>query len=104
MAKLRQRYSRLTFIIIEDSLSLNAPHIQELKRHNLRFILGVKSGDHTYLFEHIRQADETGQTNRFEIEKDGVIHRFCFMNDVPLNESNAIAFGFHVERMIIHDT
>ena len=25
---------------------------------------------------------------RFEIEKDGVVHRFRFLNDVPLNESN----------------
>jgi hypothetical protein len=89
LAKLRQDYPRLPFIIIEDALSANAPHIRELKRHNLRYILGVKPGDHAYLFEHIRQADEAGETTRFEIEKDGVIHRFCFKNDVPLNESNA---------------
>jgi hypothetical protein len=89
LAKLRQEYPRLPFIIIEDALSANAPHIRELKRHNLSYILGVKPGDHAYLFEHIRQADEAGETTRFEIEKDGVIHRFCFKNDVPLNESNA---------------
>ena len=88
LAKLRQDYPRLPFIIIEDALSANAPHIRELKRHNLGYILGVKPGDHAYLFEHIRQADEAGETTRFEIEKDGVIHRFCFKNDVPLNESN----------------
>jgi hypothetical protein len=88
LAKLRQDHPRLPLIIIEDALSANAPHIQELKRHNLRFILGVKPGDHTYLFDFVRQADEAGETTRFEIEKDGVIHRFCFLNDVPLNESN----------------
>lgn len=89
LAQLRQDYPRLPFIIIEDALSANAPHIQELKRHDLRFILGVKPGDHTYLFEFVRQKDEAGQTIRFEIEKEGVIHRFCFINDAPLNESNA---------------
>jgi hypothetical protein len=89
LAKLRQDYPRLPFIIIEDALSANAPHIQELKRHNLHFILGVKPGDHAYLFKHVRQADEAGETTRFEIEKDGIIHRFCFKNDVPLNESHA---------------
>lgn len=89
LAKLRQDHPRLPLIIVEDALSANAPHIRELKRHNLRFILGVKPGDHAYLFDFVRQADEAGQTSHFEIEKDGVIHRFCFLNDVPLNESNA---------------
>ena len=89
LVKLRQDYPRLPFIIIEDALSSNAPHIQELKRHNLRFILGAKSGDHAYLFEHVRRADERREVTHFEVKKDGVIHRFRFMNDVPLNESNA---------------
>ena len=88
LAKLRQDHPRLPLIIVEDALSANAPHIQELKRHNLRFVLGVKPGDHAYLFDFVRQADEAGETTRFEIEKDGVIHCFCFLNDVPLNESN----------------
>lgn len=89
LAKLRQDHPRLPLVIIEDALSANAPHIQELKQHNLHFILGVKPGDHTYLFDFVRQADEARETTHFEIEKDGVIHRFCFLNDAPLNESNA---------------
>jgi hypothetical protein len=89
LAQLRQDYPRLPFIIIEDALSANAPHIQELKRHDLRFIIGVKPGDHAYLFDYVKQKDEAGQTTRFEMGKEGVIHRFCFINDAPLNESNA---------------
>ncbi len=89
LTKLRQDYPHLPFIIVEDALSANAPHIRELKRHNLRFILGVKPGDHTYLFDHIRQAEETKEISHLEIKKDGVIHRFRYLNDVPLNESNA---------------
>jgi len=88
LAKLRQDYPRLSFIIVEDALSANAPHIAELKRHNLRFILGEKPGDHKYLFAYVAQARAAGQTTEFEIEKEGVTHRFHFLNDVPLNESN----------------
>ena len=88
LAKLRVDYPRLPFVVIEDALSANAPHIRELKRHDLRFILGVKPGDHVSLFEQVRQADEAGETTRFEIEKEGVLHRFCFKNDCPLNQSN----------------
>ena len=87
--KLRQDHPRLPLIIIEDALSANAPHIRELKRHNLRFILGVKPGDHKYLFSHVAQAGAEGRTTEFELVQDGVIHRFRFLNDAPLNESNA---------------
>jgi hypothetical protein len=89
LEKLRQDYPRLSLIIVEDALSANAPHLAELKRHNLRFILGVKPGDHKYLFSYVAQAQIAGQTTEFEVQKEGVIHRFRFLNDVPLNESNA---------------
>ena len=87
--KLRQDHPYLPLIVVEDALSSNAPHIKELKRHNLRFILGVKPGDHQYLFAHVAQAQVEGRTTEFEFERDGIIHRFRFLNDVPLNESNA---------------
>src|SRR5438270_7971078 len=44
IAKLRQDHPHLTFIVTEDSLSSNAPHIETLQDHNLRYILGVKEG------------------------------------------------------------
>lgn len=88
LVKLRQDYPRLPLIIIEDALSANAPHIKEIKRHGFRFILGVKPGDHKHLFAYVKQAHATGKTTEFEIEKDGVTHRFRFLHDIPLNESN----------------
>lgn len=87
--KLRQDHPDLPLIVVEDALSSNAPHIKELKHHNLRFILGVKPGDHQYLFAHVAQAQVEGRNTEFEFERDGIIHRFRFLNDVPLNESNA---------------
>lgn len=88
LEKLRQDHPRLPLIIIEDGLSANGPHIKELKRHNFRFILGVKPGDHKYLFAQVAQAEAEGQTTEFEIQKEGVTHRFRYLNDVPLNETN----------------
>ena len=88
LAKLRQDYPRLPLIIIEDALSANAPHIKEIKRHRYRFILGVKPGDHKHMFSYVNKAYVTGETTEFEIQKDGVTHRFRFLNNVPLNESN----------------
>lgn len=86
--KLRQDHPRLPLIVTEDALSSNAPHIAELKKHNLRFILGVKESDHAFLFEKVAQAQEEGCSIEHEFTKNGIIHRFHFVNQVPLNASN----------------
>lgn len=88
MAQLRADHPDEPFIITEDALSANAPHLRELKKYNLRFILGVKEGDHTFLFEYVEQAHQAGQTTEYEVSLKGVTHRFRFINQVPLNASN----------------
>jgi hypothetical protein len=86
--KLRQDHPRLPLIVTEDALSSNAPHIAELKKHNLRFILGVKERDHAFLFEQVARAREAGRSIEYECIKNGITHRFHFVNQVPLNASN----------------
>lgn len=88
LEKLRQDHPHLPILIVEDSLSSNAPHIQELKRHNLRFILGVKPGDHKFLFAQVAQAKATQRSTAREIKEKEVTHRFHFVNQLCLNESN----------------
>jgi hypothetical protein len=61
VAKLRQDHPDLKFIITEDGLSSNAPHIETLQNHDLRSILGVKEGDHAYLFQQARAAEQAGR-------------------------------------------
>ncbi|MCP4991604.1 MAG: transposase, partial [Colwellia sp.] len=88
---LRKEHPHLPLIITEDALSPNAPHIQDLKLHNLHFILGVKPGDHTFLFNYVNNALRNGGTTEFELkDKDNpeITHRFRFINEVPLNASN----------------
>jgi hypothetical protein len=88
MQRIRQDHPRLPFIIVEDSLYANAPHLRELKRLGFRHIIGVKPGDHKYLFAYVAQAQAEGRTTEFEIKTGAVSHRFHFLNDAPLNESN----------------
>ena len=88
--KLRHDHPHLKLIVIEDGLSSNAPHIRALQDHQIHYILGVKEGDHGFLFEQVRQAETAGQVTVSEHvdEATGIRHRFRFLNDVPLNESN----------------
>ena len=89
LADLRREHPHLKIIITEDALSANAPHIQELQRHDLRYILGAKPKDHEYLFELVDKAVDSGQITEFQLpdpQQPGVHHCFRFLNDVPLNK------------------
>jgi len=88
LTRLKQDYPGVVFTITEDALSPNAPHIREIKKHGYRFILSVKEGDHEYLFEQVALARQEGRTTEFEQRRDGVLHRFSFINQMGLNKSN----------------
>ncbi len=88
LAQLKQDYPHLSFTITEDALSPNAPHIRELMKHGFHYILGVKEGDHEYLFKQVALARQEGRTTEFEQREGGVVHRFSLINQVPLNKSN----------------
>jgi len=90
-AQLRIDHPHLPLCITEDALSGNAPHIKSLKKFNLRFVLGVKPGDHAFLFDYVNLAAQKRQVVEFEVtdkKKPKITHRYRFLNDVPLNKSN----------------
>src|SRR5712691_1928356 len=91
IATLRQDHPHLTCIITEESLSSNAPHIETLHDYGCHSILGVKEGDHAYLFNQVQTAEHAGRVTSYERHDrtTGVVHRFRFVNDVPLNASRA---------------
>jgi hypothetical protein len=87
----RREHPHLKTIVVEDGLSSNAPHIKDLQRLDLRFILGAKPGDHQYLFEQVDLAMEQGKVTEFEYtdpDDPEKIHYFRFLNQVPLNLAN----------------
>jgi hypothetical protein len=89
ITKLRQDHPHLKFIITEDALSSNAPHIETLHDYGCHYILGVKAGDHAYLFKQVEAATEAGGVSSYERHDRaaGLVHRFRFVNDLPLNGS-----------------
>jgi hypothetical protein len=85
----RKEHPYLPVIVTEDGLSSNGPHIEDLRKFKMRFILGCKPGDHKSLFEAIEEFDNLGAVTHFTITDDlGVEHRFRYMNGVSLNDSN----------------
>ena len=88
LEKFRQAHPHLGGIVIEDGLSANAPHLRELHKHNMHFILGVKPGDHELLFQQVEDASCLGNVTEHSVKIAHVTHRFRFLNQVALNKSN----------------
>ncbi len=88
---LRREHPHLPLIVIKDALSSNAPHIQDLEEHNLHYILGVKEGDHKFLFNYVNEAAARGETTDLTVKdknNPNILHCFSYINGVPLNKSN----------------
>src|ERR671917_1440162 len=88
--KFRQDHPHLKVMVSEDSLSSNAPHRETLQAHHMRYILGVKEGDHAFLFEQVAQGERAGRVTYYDRDDHNanVHHRFRFVSNLPLNASN----------------
>ena len=91
LPKFRQDHPHLQVIVTEDSLSSNAPHIEMLHDHNVHYLLGVKEGDHAFLFQQVTQAEQARRVTYYERQdaETGAHHRFRFVSNMPLNASHA---------------
>jgi hypothetical protein len=91
LEQFRREHPHLPVIVVEDALAANAPHLKDLRAARAHFIIGVKPGDHAFLFDHLRARDEAGQMEILSLvdPATGVLHHFRFSNAVPLNESHA---------------
>ena len=82
LTEVRREHPHLKLIVVEDALASNGPHIKLLQSLKMRFILGVKPGDHECLFywvatmPGVKTAEITGQ--------DGTVHRFRYLNGAPV--------------------
>ena len=77
------------FLIVEDALYANAPHLQCLQSNGYSYIVNVKPDSHKSLFAHIAGRRERNQTKVSIISKEGITHRFEWVNNIPLNNSDA---------------
>jgi len=88
LAKIRRQHPRLKLIVVEDGLASNAPHLRDLIEHDMHFILGVKPGDHEFLFRQVEAARREQRSPWRTRKEKGITSRVSWVWDVPLNESN----------------
>lgn len=59
LENIRQAHPRMKFIVVEDGLASNGPHIRQLQLLNMSYILGAKPNDHTNLFDWMETSQQT---------------------------------------------
>ncbi len=82
---LRREHPHLKILIVEDSLASNFPHLTLLDSLNMNYIIGVKPGDHGYLFDWISDLEPKSHTYE---ESNGTQHEFRYYMNVPLNDAH----------------
>jgi hypothetical protein len=90
LAHFREDHPHLPVIVVEDGLSSNGPHIEDLKHYRMHFILGAKPGDHEALFARMTAAAEAGTASVLTLfdPDTGMLHHFRWLSQVPLNASH----------------
>lgn len=88
LQKLRREHPRLKLIVVEDGLASNGPHVRDLIAFRMHFILGVKPGDHGFLFAQVEAARRRGCSPSLTRRENGITREVSWVWDMPLNESN----------------
>jgi len=88
LQKIRQEHPRLKLIVVEDGLASNSPHVRDLIAYGMHFILGVKPGDHAFLFAQVEDARRKGCSTTLTHLEKGITSEVSWVCDMPLNESN----------------
>ena len=88
---IRQQYPDRQFVVLEDALAANGPHIQELLRHQMDFIISAKPGSNAALFnevcERLNRA-ECSESSPDDLNHKGFSCGFRFTNDIAVNDSH----------------
>jgi hypothetical protein len=88
LRRIRQEHPHLPLIVVEDGLASNAPHIRELQRLGMHFILGAKPGDHEFLYEQLIDAFDNDRVTTLTWREGETACEIAFANGLPLNQSN----------------
>jgi hypothetical protein len=88
LAKIRREHPRLKLTVVEDGLASNGPHVRDLIGADMHFILGVKPGDHAYLFEQVEAARLEQRSPTLRQKKGKITAEVSWVWGLTLNESN----------------
>ena len=91
--------SQYNFLIVEDALYANGPHLEQLQDAGFSYVINVKPKSHKTLFAQIEGKRKRNQTHIKIIREQGLTHRFEWANNVLLsNKSNLRVNVLHYQQ------
>lgn len=85
-ASIAAQYPKRRFVVLEDALAANGPHLQTLQAHGMDFIIGAKPDGNASLFDAVHERERQGLCTEWEADDGRCGYRF--VNHVPLNHSH----------------
>jgi hypothetical protein len=86
---LRENYAsyqkNYPFLVVEDALYANSPHIEMLENNGFSYILNVKPGSHKAL---LQTASQHQRTQKHQQQHEGIQYEFEYLNNVALCNNN----------------
>jgi RNase P protein component len=85
-----RQYPKRRFVVVEDALAANGPHLQTLLRHEMEFIIVAKPGGNSTLFETVQERLQQGRCTEWEEadEQSRGTRGYRFAHQVALNHSH----------------
>lgn len=91
LPSIRAQYPKRRFIVLEDALSANGPHLQMLDELNMDYLISAKPDGCAHLFKAFDQRRDDEPTRIVEQEKtdeSGFVRGYRYSHDLPLNASH----------------
>jgi RNase P protein component len=85
-----KQYPKRRFVVVEDALAANGPHLQSLQQYGMDFIIGAKPGGNPTLFKAVQERLQQGLCTEWEEvdERTGGTRGYRFTHQVPLNHEH----------------
>ena len=92
-------FAQRRWLVVEDALAANGPHVEALIEHGMDFIVGVKPGNSSALEAELQRRFEAGEFTEVaeRTDADGAIRGYRFLNDVGLNAAHSHVRVNHLE-------
>lgn len=82
------------FLMVEDALYANCPHIEELIGNGMDYIINVKPDSHKTVFQQVESRRRRGLVRSFEQKDNGLLHHFEYANNIRLASSGEVRANF----------
>lgn len=84
------QYPQRQFVVLEDALAANGPHLHTLRENGMDYIIVAKPGGNAALFATLQERLQQGETTDWEVKDElkNRTHGYRICTGVPLNNTH----------------